>query len=150
VKILASPSAQRRTAGAYDGFLPCRIYFHWARPPFDPRWKLPRQEQSVTVPFRCGGGRFARGDPLSRAAQWPTQILQPRRMSILTMRASLSTSPVCRAYLVKCQIIRSLSACGVFSGYFRRRTRRNNWPSDKRGVGSFRTKSSAKNQLSWL
>src|SRR5215471_3815129 len=48
------------------------------------------------------------------------------------MGASLSTSPVCRAYFVTiCQIIRSLSAAGVFSGYFRRRTRRNGGPSDK-------------------
>src|SRR5215472_421380 len=48
------------------------------------------------------------------------------------MGASLSTIPVCRAYLVTmCQIIRSLSAAGVVSGYFRRRTRRNKGPSDK-------------------
>src|SRR5215472_6923122 len=48
------------------------------------------------------------------------------------MGASLFMSPVCRAYLVTmCQIMRSLSAVGVFSGYFRRRTRRNNGPSDK-------------------
>src|SRR5215831_18162178 len=30
-----------------------------------------------------------------------------------------------------CQIMRSLSAAGVFAGYFRRRTRRNKAPSDK-------------------
>jgi hypothetical protein len=36
------------------------------------------------------------------------------------------------AYFVTiCQIIRSLSASGVFPGYFRRRTRRNKGPSDK-------------------
>src|SRR5215831_4778637 len=40
--------------------------------------------------------------------------------------------PVCLAYFVTmCRVIRSLSAAGVFSGYFRRRTRRNNGPSDK-------------------
>ena len=32
---------------------------------------------------------------------------------------------------VKCQIIRSLNAYGVFSGYSRRRTRRNKGPFDK-------------------
>src|SRR5215471_6210949 len=50
--------------------------------------------------------------------------------------ASLLTSPVCRAYFVTiCQIIRSHSASGVFSGYSRRRTRRNNGPSDKPAAG---------------
>src|SRR5215472_11415019 len=48
------------------------------------------------------------------------------------MGASLFMSPVCRAYLVTmCQIMRSLNASGVFSGYCRQRTRRNNGPSDK-------------------
>jgi len=47
------------------------------------------------------------------------------------MGAGLLTSPACRAYLVTmCHIMRSLSATGVFSGYSRRRTRRNKGPSD--------------------
>jgi len=41
--------------------------------------------------------------------------------------------PACRRayFMTMCQIIRSLSASVVFSGYFRRGTRRNNGPSDK-------------------
>jgi hypothetical protein len=35
---------------------------------------------------RCGGGKCARCDPLSEAARWLTQILQPRRMSIFIIR----------------------------------------------------------------
>src|SRR5262249_9733069 len=55
-----------------------------------PGTKPPRQGQSVAVLSR--GGKFAGRDPFSRAARWLTQVLQPRRMSIFTIRAVRSIS----------------------------------------------------------
>jgi len=43
--------------------------------------------------FPAGGGKFARRDPLSGAARWLTQILQPRRMSIFTIRDATQAHP---------------------------------------------------------
>src|SRR5215831_8036917 len=51
-----------------------------------PRKKSPRQGQSLAIPRHCAGVRFARRNPLSRAARRLTQILQPRRMNILPIR----------------------------------------------------------------
>lgn len=42
-----------------------------------PGTRPPRQGQSVAVYGRREGGKFARRDPLSRAARRPTKILQP-------------------------------------------------------------------------
>jgi hypothetical protein len=54
-----------------------------------PGTQSPRQGQSLAVSGPCGGGKFARRDPLSGAARRLTQILQPRRMSIFTIRARI-------------------------------------------------------------
>jgi hypothetical protein len=53
-----------------------------------PGTQPPRQGQSLAVSGSCGGGKFARRDPLSGAARRLTQILQPRRMSIFTIRVT--------------------------------------------------------------
>src|SRR5215831_11087778 len=48
------------------------------------RKKPPRQRQSLAFSCFCSAyDRFARPNPLSRAARRLTQVLQPRRMSIL-------------------------------------------------------------------
>src|SRR5215471_14730409 len=58
-----------------------------------PGTKPPRYGQSLAVPGRCEGGKWAMRDPLSRAARRPTQILQPRRMNIFTIRATYTVDP---------------------------------------------------------
>src|SRR5215831_15060582 len=51
-----------------------------------PRKKPPRQGQSLAIPPHYAGVRFARRNPLSRAARRLTPILQPRHMSIFAIR----------------------------------------------------------------
>jgi hypothetical protein len=53
-----------------------------------PAIEEPRQGQSLAVPRPCVGARSARRNRLSRAARRLTQILLPRRMSILATRES--------------------------------------------------------------
>src|SRR5215467_544489 len=50
------------------------------------REKPPRQGQSFALPGICAGGKFATRDQLPRAARRLTQILQPCRMSIFSIR----------------------------------------------------------------
>src|SRR5262249_15480278 len=61
----------------------CRVRFPGA---LSSREKPPRQRQSFALPLLCAGGKFARRDQLSRAARRLTQILQPCRMSIFSIR----------------------------------------------------------------
>jgi hypothetical protein len=51
--------------------------------------------QSLAVSGPCGGGKFARSDPLSGAARRLTQVLQPRRMSTFTIRPSAQARKAC-------------------------------------------------------
>src|SRR5439155_7070420 len=69
-----------------------------------PRTKPSRQGQSLAVPRVCAGPRFARRNLLSRAARRLTQILQWRRMSILTKR-ELTITPRAKVWLRRTRCI---------------------------------------------